>query len=108
MLEESGVQAQEWEKNHIQLPIAHFWTDGPDGRHLCYIMPVLGPTSKQNSGGTSTIRDLLHQVGIGLQFLHQRKIGHGDLRPDNILLRLEDISKIGKEEMKAKLGAPVA
>ena len=28
---------------HIALPMDHFWIEGPNGRHLCLVLPVLGP-----------------------------------------------------------------
>ncbi|KAG6359743.1 hypothetical protein INS49_010795 [Diaporthe citri] len=29
--------------SHIAFPTDHFWHDGPNGRHLCVVMPLLGP-----------------------------------------------------------------
>lgn len=30
---------------HIAQPLDHFWVDGPNGRHLYVVFPVLGPRS---------------------------------------------------------------
>src|SRR4051794_39858647 len=29
--------------NNIQLALEHFWIKGPNGHHLCFVLPLLGP-----------------------------------------------------------------
>ncbi|KAI1841171.1 hypothetical protein JX266_012638 [Neoarthrinium moseri] len=112
LLEKSGAQSADWEMAHIQLPKEHFWLQGPNGRHLCLVLPLLGrPIKCRKELGLSgaaldIVKDLLLQVAKSLQFLHQSNIVHGDLRPDNILLQLEDTGKISKEEMIQIIGTP--
>ncbi|KAK7748320.1 hypothetical protein SLS62_008688 [Diatrype stigma] len=33
---------EELAKHYIAIPLEEFWIDGPNGRHLCFVMPVLG------------------------------------------------------------------
>ncbi|KAI1760829.1 kinase-like domain-containing protein [Hypoxylon sp. FL1150] len=101
-----------WEANHISLPLEHFWIEGPNGSHLCEVLRVHGPsvedkwTTRPQDGGLAKLNDTLFQVASGVKFLHDRGICHGDLTPRNILVRLGDISHIGKQEMLDLLGEP--
>ncbi|KAI1395080.1 kinase-like domain-containing protein [Hypoxylon fuscum] len=107
-----GCDREAWEANHISLPLEHFWLEGPNGRHLCEVLQVHGPSIEGKwhyrvlDDGLVTLRDLLLQTATALKFLHDRDICHGDLTPRNILVRLQDISHIGKKEMIEKLGEP--
>ncbi|KAI0134565.1 kinase-like domain-containing protein [Xylariales sp. AK1849] len=104
---QAGVQPHQWETAHIQLPIDQFWLEGSNGRHLCLVLPLLGPMLKsKEESDVDTIKRLLKQAGEGLKLLHECGICHGDFRPDNILLRLSDTDHISKEEMVALLGQP--
>ncbi|KAI0010245.1 kinase-like protein [Xylariaceae sp. FL0662B] len=106
-LRSAGQKLSDWEANHIVLPSEHFWVNGPNGRHLCLVLPLLGP-------GLSTITrceprhmtTLLLQAGRGLQYLHRHGICHGDFTPNNILLRLKDTRDINKDKMLELLGTP--
>ncbi|KAI0010247.1 kinase-like domain-containing protein [Xylariaceae sp. FL0662B] len=110
--EDEGFGPSEWEAHHITLPLDHFWLQGPNGRHLCEVLPLLGPPikSKWNSRmddlRLAEIKDLLYQAAEALHFLHRKGICHGDFRSENMLLRLEDLSKFGKEKMIELLGDP--
>lgn len=101
-----------WEANHISLPLEHFWIEGPNGSHLCEVHPVHGPSiedkwkTRAQDDGLAKLNDMVFQVASGVKFLHDRGICHGDLTPRNILVRLRDISHIGKQEMLDLLGTP--
>lgn len=41
-----------------------------------------------------------------VKFLHYRGICYGDMTQNNILIRLKDLSHLGKEEMMDLLGSP--
>ncbi|KAI1085453.1 kinase-like domain-containing protein [Whalleya microplaca] len=109
---QGGFDRSEWEANHITLPLEHFWIDGPNGRHLCEVLPVLGPSidykwrTQDTEEGISRLNDLFFQAATALRFLHKQEICHGDLTPHNMLIRLKDISHIMKEDMKNILGDP--
>jgi len=66
---------------YIALPSDHFWIEGPNGKHLCLVLPVLGPripaiwTAFPDADRIS--RDIAHQVTMGLQFVHWNGIFHG-------------------------------
>ncbi|KAI1658351.1 kinase-like domain-containing protein [Daldinia decipiens] len=93
-----GISHQELQDNHIIIPHEYFWIQGPNGRHLCLVSDLLGPSLFRNSPlGTGLhtpeiLTNLTYQVSKGLQYLHKKGICHGDLRPSNILMQLHQYS----------------
>ncbi|KAI3400400.1 hypothetical protein diail_3417 [Diaporthe ilicicola] len=83
------VSIEEAYKNHLAAPLEHFWQIGPNGIHMCIVMPVLGPDVQQakSFGDVDFLRDVCAQVTSGLAFLHSRGFAHGDLHPSNILIQ---------------------
>ena len=68
-------------RDHIAWPLHHFWIDGPNGRHLCLVMPVGGPRVSElwlhHELPVDLPRKMALQVSLGLQFLHSNGVGHG-------------------------------
>ncbi|KAI6085571.1 kinase-like domain-containing protein [Hypoxylon rubiginosum] len=101
-----------WETHPISLPLEHFWVEGPNGRHLCEVLLVHGPSvedqqmTRVRDGGLATLNDMLFQLATRVKYLHDNGICHGDLTTRNILFRLRDTSHIGKQEMLDLLGEP--
>lgn len=83
------VSVEEAYKNHLAVPQEHFWQDGPNGRHLCIVMPVLGPsvTMAKALEDVDLLKDVCSQISRGLAFLHGKGMAHGDLHYNNILLQ---------------------
>lgn len=60
-----------------------FWVDGPNGRHLCLVLPVLGPNLSQLSKGIySRLRQafakgMSFQAARALAYLHSNGLCHG-------------------------------
>ncbi|KAI1264429.1 kinase-like domain-containing protein [Xylariaceae sp. FL1019] len=104
----------EIERYHIAVPLEFFWIDGPNGRHLCAVMELYGESVEswridQNDfepGTKSLVAEVCGQIVRGVAFLHQNAICHGDLRPSNILMRLDQdaLDNIGENEMEGMLG----
>ncbi|KAF6826226.1 protein kinase domain-containing protein [Colletotrichum plurivorum] len=89
----------------------HFVSDSGNGRHLCLVYPVLGPTvdltiKLDREQGKHRFQDVAQQVVGALALLHGRKICHGDFRPSNILLGFESLGGLEVEEVFARLGKP--
>jgi serine/threonine-protein kinase SRPK3 len=65
----------------LAVPCAHFWHNGPNGRHLCLVLPVLGPRVSALWGKfedpTKVSQDIALQIARGLHFLHKNGICHG-------------------------------
>ena len=91
------VSVEEAHKNLLAVPLEHFWQDGPNGRHLCLVMPVLGPNvmKAKTFGDVDFLKNVSSQVIGGLAFLHSKGVAHGDLHPGNILLQttLSDLER---------------
>ncbi|KAK6856159.1 hypothetical protein PG995_008310 [Apiospora arundinis] len=104
-LETKGIDAEEARRHHIMVPDESFQITGPNGTHNCFVLPVLGPSILSRLNVPETHGDLLRQVTEGLRFLHELGVRHGDLRPQNILLRLRDDDFV-KDDMDLLLGLP--
>ncbi|TVY13348.1 Protein kinase dsk1 [Lachnellula arida] len=102
-----GLDFGEAGGEYIAVPREYFWLDGPNGRHLCLVLPASGPRVSALWGAfkdpASVSRDIALQVTRGLHFLHKNGICHGDFRPSNILLRLYGFNDLSEQDL---LGEP--
>ncbi|RYO76545.1 hypothetical protein DL766_005876 [Monosporascus sp. MC13-8B] len=115
-----GLSAEYMSDNHIGLPLGHFWLTGPNGRHLCLILPLLGPRIRGNdkegyddqlwflkAQNPDIYTDVAFQVTQGLNVLHSRGLCHGDLRPANILLQYDRKAyRLSEAEIMGMLDEP--
>ncbi len=69
---------------HIPGLLDNFWFDGPNGRHLCLVLPAFGPsiqqvmkTSETRRLSGKTARSVALQATQALAFLHSIGLGHG-------------------------------
>ena len=86
---------------HITLPLGSFWVNGPNGRHLCLVLPVLGPSiTTATKKSAEDQKRALFQTATGLSFLHQHGVCHGDLTSDNVLFRMPNLDHITKDQMR--------
>ncbi|KAI1653935.1 kinase-like protein [Daldinia decipiens] len=104
----------ELKKNHILLPLEQFSLVGPNGRHSCLVMPLLGSTvenwrllkmdyEEQTHNDT---RSVCRQIADSMRFLHSHGICHGDFRPANILMEVEGIDDLDRDEILGLMGVP--
>lgn len=116
LVAKQGVTTEELAKKHIVMAPEedHFWLDGPNGRHLCTVLPVLGPTLsewREVSLGTDATRinNTCYQLAEGLDFLHGQGICHGDFRPGNVLMKLKGngLDDIGPDEFMNLVERPI-
>ena len=81
LVNQEGLNFGEAGGECIAVPREHFWHDGPNGRHLCLVLPVLGPRVYALWGKfedpAKVSRDITLQLTCGLQFLHKNGICHG-------------------------------
>ncbi|KAI6081470.1 kinase-like protein [Hypoxylon rubiginosum] len=103
---------KELEDNHIMMPLEQFWLEGPNGRHICQVLPVCGLQVSNwrlklldyKPGTEEAVRNVCGQIVKSLHFLHSHGICHGDFRPANILMKIEGIDELDKEEVLEMLG----
>ncbi|KAF2795052.1 kinase-like protein [Melanomma pulvis-pyrius CBS 109.77] len=112
-----GYQAQlplavEEDPGFFVSPLGCFWLDGPNGRHVCHVLPVLGPSMSHLSHlrhrlEPSFARNLAWQATRAVEFLHSRGICHGDITSANIVLRISSkFHELSEEQTCALLGPP--
>ncbi|KAH6645417.1 kinase-like domain-containing protein [Truncatella angustata] len=111
LFRERLVDSSELMKNHICVATDTFWIDRPNGRHLCSVLPVLGPTLEDLRLELATlteskrIKSACSQMAKGLDFLHRHSVCHGGFRPQNVLMQLKEgvLNQISKENMIEQL-----
>lgn len=100
---ERGIGPQDAAAAGIVLPSEHFWIDGPNGRHLCLVLPVLGVTLSDwydwNQTSHAAIKSICRQLAKGMLFLHRQGICHGDFRPSNILMKVKGLNHLDKDQI---------
>ncbi|KAI0019845.1 kinase-like domain-containing protein [Xylariomycetidae sp. FL0641] len=106
-----GVSAKQAEEYGVILPKNDFWIRGPNGRHLCFVLPVLGMTltdwrSFHHETDHELIKEVCYQIVESMAFIHSNGICHGDFRPSNILMKVNDLDHLDQEAMLDLLGAP--
>lgn len=104
-----GVSAKEAWENHIVMPLDTFTQRGPNGEHLCIIMPLLGPSITEsrtyNWNNLPFLKDICFQLVEGVSFMHNHGLCHGDFRPSNILFKTT-LGDLTEEEMGIYLPPP--
>ncbi|KAF7560953.1 hypothetical protein G7046_g3203 [Stylonectria norvegica] len=95
------------------LPMRRYWFEGPNGRHLCLVFPVLGPHLSILSNGLDSrlqpafVRRSLLQAAQGLRILHSQGLCHADLTASNISLHLtEEFQTHDEDDLLPLLGYP--
>ncbi|KAJ4290465.1 hypothetical protein N0V90_010682 [Kalmusia sp. IMI 367209] len=102
--------------SHILRYLDEFQLSGPNGQHLCIVTELLGPSvavaldTQGFSGGrlpTQWLTKFVKNFLQALDYLHQRKIAHGDIHTGNIAFREKDWDYLSEEELLSRLGNPL-
>ncbi|KAG0646523.1 Serine threonine-kinase SRPK [Hyphodiscus hymeniophilus] len=96
----------------ICLPLEHFKIQGPNGKHIAFVYPVLGPNVflglfRASADPDKDLRSVGLQLAKAVDFLHGEGICHGDLTPNNILHRISGLDGLSEDEVLQILGSPV-
>ncbi|KAI0910675.1 kinase-like protein [Ustulina deusta] len=85
---------------------------GPNGRHLCLVLPVLGPSASQlSSNFDSRLKPWLsrragYQVTKAVAAMHARGLCHGDVTTANILFTLSSFGHLEEADIYHLFGSP--
>lgn len=82
----------------------HFMHRGPNGLHVCMVFEVLGENLlsvikryRHQGIPIHLVRQIIHQVLMGLDYMHREcGIIHTDLKPENVLVCVEDVEQVVK------------
>ncbi|KAF9926517.1 serine/threonine protein kinase, CMGC group [Linnemannia zychae] len=82
----------------------HFVHRGPNGSHVCMVFEVLGENllsvikRYRNKGiPARLVQQILYQVLMGLDYMHREcGIIHTDLKPENVLVCVDDVEQVVK------------
>ncbi|KAI1259117.1 kinase-like domain-containing protein [Xylariaceae sp. FL1019] len=108
----SSFNPVEWSDAGIILPVESFWLEGVNGEHLGEVYPVLGSTLgdrwkyDMKRDELPVLKEYLHQAASCLGFLHEKGFVHGQFRPQNIHLQLDNLAYIEKDELIELIGQP--
>ncbi|KAI0470284.1 kinase-like domain-containing protein [Xylaria cf. heliscus] len=101
-------------KKHIVQLLDNFSIEGPNGKHQCLVLELLGPNIQElidfylrdKRLPAQAARSIAHQVLVGVDFLAQLNIGHGDIHTRNITLTLPHLDSLSEQEFIDTLGQP--
>lgn len=101
---------------HVNMLLDNFEHVGPNGTHCCLVFEAMGPTATsmvdelpsnkpRNSRRTSRYptpmaKKLLKHALLGLAYLHENGVVHGDFQPGNLLFGVRDLGSISEEEIQ--------
>ncbi|RIA92478.1 kinase-like domain-containing protein [Glomus cerebriforme] len=85
----------------------HFQHKGPHGTHVCMVFEVLGENllsliKRYHHRGIPPhlVKQITRQVLMGLDYMHREcGIIHTDLKPENVLVCVDDVEKVVKDEL---------
>lgn len=96
--------------SRIALALDHFWIDGPNGTHLCIVMPLLGPNlehaAERYQNAEAPLMRICYQLVQAMKFLHNKGICHGDFRPQNACFTFKNIDNLEENDIIRAFGGP--
>ncbi|EKM56195.1 uncharacterized protein PHACADRAFT_257281 [Phanerochaete carnosa HHB-10118-sp] len=103
-------------KSHVISFLDHFRHKGPNGTHVCMVFEVLGENllglikRHQNKGvPMHLVKQIAKQILLGLDYMHRCcGVIHTDLKPENVLICIENVEEIISAELAAQSASATA
>ncbi|KAH8100428.1 kinase-like protein [Cristinia sonorae] len=101
-------------RSHVISFLDHFRHKGPNGTHVCMVFEVLGENllglikRHQNKGVPMHLcKQIAKQILLGLDYMHRCcGVIHTDLKPENVLICIDDVETIIQAELAAQSASP--
>ncbi|KAI0031640.1 kinase-like domain-containing protein [Vararia minispora EC-137] len=100
-------------RSHVISFLDHFRHKGPNGTHVCMVFEVLGENllglikRHQRKGVPEhLVKQIAKQILLGLDYMHRCcGVIHTDLKPENVLICIDDVESIIQAELAASASA---
>ncbi|CEH14273.1 serine threonine-protein kinase [Ceraceosorus bombacis] len=100
-------------RRHCVSLLDHFKHKGPNGSHVCMVFEVLGENllglikRYQHRGvPPHIVKQIAKQVLLGLDYMHREcGIIHTDLKPENVLICIDDVESVVQAELRTNPAA---
>lgn len=100
-------------RRHCVSLLDHFKHKGPNGSHVCMVFEVLGENllglikRYQHRGvPPHIVKQIAKQVLLGLDYMHREcNIIHTDLKPENVLICIDDVEAVVQAELRTNPAA---
>ncbi|KAF5532171.1 CMGC SRPK kinase [Fusarium napiforme] len=89
-----------------------FHIEGPNGRHLCLVLPPCGPSCNTMSQYLQSriypwlARHVASQATKAIAHLHSRGLCHGDFTPSNMVFRIRNLDHLDDQGIYRLFGEP--
>ncbi|RSL89497.1 hypothetical protein CEP52_014904 [Fusarium oligoseptatum] len=104
--------ASQWSDGRFIIYTRYFHIEGPNGRHLCLVLPPCGPSSYVLSHYLRSrthpwlARRAAFQAAKAVADLHSRGLCHGDVTPSNIVFRIRSLDHLDDQGIYRLFGEP--
>ncbi|KAF2008655.1 kinase-like protein [Aaosphaeria arxii CBS 175.79] len=107
-------------RKYLPRLLDHFYHDGPNGRHLCIVMNILGSNVWKVRSEAHFSEKLSHELSrhisrqliLAVDFLHSIGVVHGDINEGNVAFKIPRIERVCFDEtfqakVKRRDGGPL-